>query len=171
MSTNVGPRISFFGVPVYGDYEEGEQREDQWPIEKLQPLLLQVLNDPGCGSFGWAQYTPYFNDGDPCVFGVHAFWTAPAADAVETADDEDEEGYYGIHESYGNRPSRWDPDQRKYVDMPYEGPDEARYDRLVALKDAIEGGRFLDVLLVAFGDHAEVTVRKDRIDVESYHHD
>ena len=23
-------------------------------------------------SFGWTQYTPYFNDGDTCEFGVHA---------------------------------------------------------------------------------------------------
>lgn len=25
---------------------------------------------PGLESFGWRQYTPYFNDGDTCVFGV-----------------------------------------------------------------------------------------------------
>lgn len=25
-------------------------------------------NNPGLKSFSWPQYTPYFNDGDPCVF-------------------------------------------------------------------------------------------------------
>ncbi len=25
----------------------------------------------GLESFGWAQYTPYFMDGDPCVFGIY----------------------------------------------------------------------------------------------------
>ncbi len=26
---------------------------------------------PSVKSFGWIQYTPYFNDGDECNFGVH----------------------------------------------------------------------------------------------------
>ncbi len=26
---------------------------------------------PELESFGWTQYTPYFNDGQPCVFSVH----------------------------------------------------------------------------------------------------
>jgi len=25
----------------------------------------------GLVSFGWKQYTPYFNDGDECIFGAH----------------------------------------------------------------------------------------------------
>ncbi len=27
--------------------------------------------NPDLESFSWHQYTPYFNDGDPCVFSVH----------------------------------------------------------------------------------------------------
>lgn len=27
--------------------------------------------NPGLVSFGWTQYTPYWNDGDVCVFGAH----------------------------------------------------------------------------------------------------
>lgn len=26
---------------------------------------------PVLKTFAWTQYTPYFNDGDPCVFGAH----------------------------------------------------------------------------------------------------
>lgn len=33
-----------------------------------------LLNDLGIDSFSWTQYTPYFNDGDICVFGVNADW-------------------------------------------------------------------------------------------------
>ena len=164
------PRISFLGVPVYGDFDEPGQRKEQKPLSELQPLLQAVLDDEGIGHIGWTQYTPYFNDGDPCVFSVHAFWANPPEDA--TKDDEDyRDTDYGLHSVFGYRDSRWDADTRKYVDLDYDGPDEARYDRLVALKDAIEGGHFENVLLAAFGDHAEVTVRKDRIDVDHYSHD
>src|SRR4051794_30400356 len=41
-------------------------------------------------SFGWTQYTPYFNDGDECVFGVHDL-KIMAADADEG--DREEYGY------------------------------------------------------------------------------
>src|SRR4051812_33293152 len=27
--------------------------------------------NPKLESFGWTQYTPFFNDGEPCVFSVH----------------------------------------------------------------------------------------------------
>jgi hypothetical protein len=27
---------------------------------------------PALESFGWTQYTPYFNDGDECVFGARS---------------------------------------------------------------------------------------------------
>lgn len=30
-------------------------------------------NNPSLKSFSWTQYTPHFNDGDPCTFSVHAY--------------------------------------------------------------------------------------------------
>jgi hypothetical protein len=35
-------------------------------------LLLPILSQSKrIDSIGWRQYTPFFNDGDECVFGVH----------------------------------------------------------------------------------------------------
>jgi DNA repair exonuclease SbcCD ATPase subunit len=36
--------------------------------EAIQSLLENV---PGLHAIEWTQYTPYFNDGDPCYFSVH----------------------------------------------------------------------------------------------------
>lgn len=36
------------------------------PIFEAHPTIEAV---------GWRQYTPYFNDGDACVFGLHGAWT------------------------------------------------------------------------------------------------
>ncbi|MGR6922619.1 hypothetical protein ACU635_50910 [[Actinomadura] parvosata] len=161
---------SFLGIPVVGDINEGGKRPKQRPIEDLAPLMQAVLDDPTIVEFGWTQYTPYFNDGDPCVFGVRGeIWVRTVTDQDVDDKYELEVSRYGGHPSLGERGRTWSGST--YVEKPYEGPDEARYDRCLALNDAIEGGEFLDVLLDAFGDHAEITVRKDGIQVEFYQHD
>lgn len=163
------PARTFLGLPVEGDITEGNKREKQRPLEDLQPILQALLDDDGVIEFGWRQYTPYFNDGDPCEFSAYGAWVRTAADA--DVDDQYELEVDYSHRSIGKRPSTWNAETKSYDHGVYEGPDEARYDRCKALNRAIVGGEFLDVLLDAFGDHAEVTVRRDGIQVEFYSHD
>lgn len=163
---------NFLGIPVQGDITRGETRAEQKPIEELQPILQAVLDDPTIVEFGWRQYTPYFNDGEPCTFNIHGTWARTDADRDA---DEDELEMWG-HRSLGKTTGgEWvdDPEtgRRKKVGARYEGPDQARYERVKALEAAVEGGEFYDVLLDAFGDHACVTVRRDGIEVEFYEHD
>ena len=163
---------NFLGIPVNGDITRGSDRVEQKPIEELQPILQAVLDDPTIVEFGWRQYTPYFNDGEPCTFSVHGTW-------VRTTDDEDadenELEMWG-HRSLGKVTTEWgdfDPTtkRRTVASETYEGPDRARYDRCKALEKAVEGGHFEHVLLDAFGDHAEIKVRRAGIEVEFYDHD
>lgn len=55
---------------------EGFNAKRKQLVEELQkefPMLLKPLFDkysPDIQSIGWSQYTPYFNDGDECVFSV-----------------------------------------------------------------------------------------------------
>lgn len=160
----------FMSMPVVGDITRGGTQVEQWPVEKLTPLFQAVLDDPGVGTFGWDQSTPYFNDGDPCVFGASALWAVPAGEP-----DEDEDDPCGFKEKHA-------PEYGYYADAPwghrnwrdgdkYEGPDEARYDRLTALSGAITGGHFDNVLLETFGDHAEITCKDGKFSVEFYDHD
>lgn len=166
---------NFLGIPVNGDITRGETRKDQRPIEELQPILQAVLDDPTIVEFGWRQYTPYFNDGEPCTFSAHGTWVRTTA--AEDADEYELE-LDGTHRSLGDEPYVQVPKDGvgatnglKWVKGPYEGPDKDRYDRCHALRRAIEGGEFENVLLDAFGDHAEVTVRRDGIQIEFYSHD
>lgn len=195
---------TFFGIPIDGDIAFAERKAAQRPIEDLQPLMQALLDDPGIEWFGWRQYTPYFNDGEPCVFNVHGALAVKLTDQERTIkcphcekernplhvfcphcgyrhgtfdklDEEDYEGdlwdgveYSGIlgkrkRLRYGKG------DGPEYG--PYEGPDEARYDKCLALEEALDSGVFDDVLLEHFGDHATIKVYKDRISVESYEHD
>lgn len=161
---------NFLGIPVVGDITAGSTRVEQKPIEELQPILQAVLDDPTVIEFGWHQYTPYFNDGDPCEFSVRGLWVRTDADA-DVENDGWELDVENSDHSIGQRPGKWDDVARKYTKLPYEGSDEARHDRVHALDSAIQGGAFENVLLDAFGDHALITVRRDGIDVEFYEHD
>jgi hypothetical protein len=167
---------NFLGIPVEGDITRGKTRTEQKPIEELQPILQAVLDDPTIVEFGWRQCTPYFNDGDPCTFSVYGLWVR--TDADQDIDDEYELELDGTHRSLGEEPHVKVPTDGvgatngwKWEKGPYQGPDKTRYDRCHALRHAIEGGAFENVLLDAFGDHARVTVRRDGIEVEFYEHD
>lgn len=158
---------SFLGIPVIGDINEGEKREHQRPIEDLAPLLQAVVDDEFIVEFGWTQYTPYFNDGDPCTFGVRGeVWFRTTQDG---AVDDTYELELDSHPTIGIR--RWNGDARSFEEIRLSPEKRAVYDRCLALDTAIEGGEFLDVLLDAFGDHAEITVKKDAIQVEFYSHE
>ena len=164
---------TFLGIPVDGDIVRAERKAQQRPLEELAPLMQAILDDDGIACFGWTQYTPYFNDGDPCVFSAHAVWAARPEDGDFDKDRLDVlySGHLGSYEGGEWVPDPENPNRRIRVGAVYEGPDQARYDRCTALDAAIDSGQFDDVLLDAFGDHAEITVRRDGITVEFYEHD
>lgn len=163
---------SFLGIPVDGDIVRGSHRKEQRPLEDLAPLMQAVLDDDGIACFGWTQYTPYFNDGEECIFSAGTVWVARHEDVPDI-------GSYALDVGFGGRlgeyeGGNWQLDEtgcRALVGAEYKGPDQARYDRCIRLNNAIESGAFDDVLLAAFGDHAEITIRRDGITVEFYEHD
>ena len=92
---------------------------------------------PELTSFSWTQYTPYFNDGDECLFSS---WY----------------NYQTINGRFG------------------ENDDDSIPKELEKAFDAVN--EFLsnfdeDILKEMFGDHAEVIVTKDKVEVEEYSHD
>lgn len=155
---------NFLGIPVEGDINKGESRVPQRPLSELEPLLRAVVDDDGIAAFGWTQYTPYFMDGDPCVFGINELW-------FKTLEDKEDEDNYHFdlsgHPTLGDRV--YDYVKSEYTG--YKGPDEARFMRCFNLSNAIGSGAWDDVLLEAFGDHAEVTVKRSGITVKFYSHD
>jgi len=178
-------RPSFLGVPIIGDKRSGSTRAEQWPRGQFEDMFAGMLAEPFFLEFGWTQYTPYFNDGDPCEFGCRGFWVRTVgqeAVGVSSTDDEDHQGDYtderlelsswgGGHSTLGKRVRRpgaldWNKSSYHYV-----GEREALYNQARAFSDAVEGGHFENVLLDLFGDHAEITVRKDGITIGKYSHD
>ena len=116
--------------------------------EAVSEALKSLFEDhPSLTAVSWTQYTPYFNDGEPCEFGVHSL----SFRTTETAEDaEDDEGNEG-----------WD-----YI--PYGEDNQTDLTR--ALKKFAKL-RDEDIMLECFGDHVQVTATRDGVEVEEYSHD
>ena len=129
--------------------------------EEIQKL---VLKDEEIEGIRWTQYTPYFNDGDACIFGV--------MDAYVKIKGRDEEaGDYG-----DGFLSPWDVDGRTYNSTlrQYEynnSPEQqALYDKIKSVTDFV--GKIPEsLMLAAFGDHRRITIDADGIHNEHYDHD
>lgn len=129
------------------------------------PLLVAIT---------WTQYTPYFNDGDECIFGVQEPEYTVLKSDIENNVDSDE--------WTGRKPSEWQYEPKNYVH--YKNEIEA-YNKLVAehgtevlkaLEDDME--RFFkfiqsydDLMKALFGDHAIIHIDANGVSVEEYEHD
>lgn len=146
--------------------------------ETMQPIF-----DLGITFVRWTQYTPYFNDGDPCEFGVNADFTLGWPGGIEDAlweigyrfNEFRPYSYYGRSEAETAR-----------LNEEYKREHEAARQELVdagITQEFIETVRqvckpvqdFLnaneEMLKMAFGDHAEITVTPEGIEVDDYEHD
>jgi len=149
------------GRPVRGEITEGSgPRADQWPDEKFVEYLDAVLDIPGVEGVRWRQYTPYFNDGEPCIFGLHGIGVKVTGGEGDSGDYDD--GYvdeWSMKDYSGG-----------YGDKATIKPLYAQvFEPLRALEEAFP--HFEDFLERSFGDHAIVTATKEGFDVEFYDHD
>jgi len=111
-------------------------------FKEASALLFQEI--PELESFGWTQYTPYFNDGDACYFGTHR-----EADEI-----------------YVNGENTYDREDRG-EDVEADDKHYALCKKVSAVLSAFDG----DVFESLFGDHAKIIVTKDNIEVSRYNHD
>lgn len=69
-------------------------------------------------SFGWTQYTPYFNDGEPCEFGVNDLFIHAKVD--KDSDNYEENNYYEPSESFRSYGTKDNKLARYLYDYEYE---------------------------------------------------
>jgi hypothetical protein len=99
----------------------------------------------------WTQYTPYFNDGEACVFSVHGA-------SVSTLTGVD----------WGANHSRYDDRDEPVFRDSYEIDDnEPLKEALRALERSFDH----DIFEAAFGDHARIVVTLEGFHVSEYSHD
>lgn len=125
----------------------------------------------------WVQYTPYFNDGEECIFRVNEL-------EFYFTDEDIEEGYqYGETNNPYEKPSHWFyanvnryPEYQEIIDRyeesikndPNHGVKAEILSKFKKIFESIDKNTFKDM----FGDHCIVVVKRDgSVEVEEYSHD
>lgn len=135
----------------------------QMVVDNGKSIFSELAQDvfdknPKLINFQWNQYTPYFNDGDECIFGVNRDYFNINTDSSES--------YFDL----------WYLESEKYrQDIKYNEYGFDTLDELIqAVKDIKElmnvfsDEDFKDI----FGDHAQVTISNNgEIEVDGYDHD
>lgn len=158
-------------------------------IKEVIATGLQEIFDryPFLGSVTWTQYTPWFNDGDACIFNSHIDY--PGVNSTKDV----EEGSYGYceepGEDFGSRSEKelykgYDSETRrsKYEPNPNYDPEwEQCYTEVHSFMSSLRGPRtgsgwdqeepFDSAMKAAFGDHIQVTVTRDGFEIDGYEHD
>lgn len=143
---------NFLGIPVEGEINKSRSRQvEQWGQEKFAELVRPLLDSDEVDAIRWAQYTPFFNDGDVCEFSTGELTMKLRGD------DESGELDDGFMWSYEvRRNASCSATTKNYF---------------AELGDALGVGRFESFLYDQFGDHAEVTVTREKVTIESYDHE
>ena len=124
-------------------------------------------NNPGVTAIIWTQYTPYFNDGEACVFSVgDAHFTN--ANAEQMADIARYGDYEGDDETVWSENSWGFEYNKKKNNKFYEGVNLEDVDQFASM---ICDSEMEEVMQEMFGDHVRVTATREGFDVEEYDHD
>lgn len=194
----------FLGMPIEGldDYGRStKSRVEQYSKEQFQLAIEKVIKHPEVTGIGWVQATPYFNDGEPCVFRIGE----PYFSFAGTHENEDSYFDYGwmeddfdktgrvwcgqycnssiLDEVVGKDDRDWGPwtgytgRDRTWTWAEGSGPDNAPdrqlFEDVHEFMTLLGSGHFEHAAEDLFGDHVTVIidVAANKIILDEYEHD
>ena len=152
--------------------------------ERLQNIMkenLSVVFDsffsahPQVNTIHWTQYTPYFNDGDECVFSVYDIYFDRYVYGQEIQNGDDETTEYEM-DRYGDdndgniETRRWNEKTRKYEELVHDG-DVTLSSDITSLRELLGSDEMEEILRQTFGGHSWVRVMKRGYDVSELEHE
>ncbi len=119
---------------------------------------------PKLDSFSWTQYTPYFNDGEECVFSAHT-----DEPHFQFGDDEERDYYYfseydHVEDGYENTAWGQRPKYKKVKKT--ITPEELEKKECYEAVQEFLGNYDETTYELMFGDHVEVVVSKDGVEID-----
>jgi hypothetical protein len=164
---------TFLGIPVSGEepYVDRKRAIDQRPMAELRPLIDAAFSFDNVEAFRWSQFTPYFNDGEPCVFHVRGC-DYKIVGQDDGGDYDDDDGWlecYGMERGEG----QYERQGEKTVFVETT-PSPPWAKALGKLQVAIDSSHYDTDLYKTFGDHAQITLSRGpngiQAEVEFYEH-
>lgn len=138
---------------------------------KLMKVGFDMLFEayPQLQSISWTQYSPYFNDGDECVFSAHTDdfsvnWIETASEDSEEDEDEDED-----YDDYGHESNyTWKHPEGKVLLPESERTLQGEAcDKIAELLENFDEDNLKDM----FGNHVKVVITRKGVTTDEYSHD
>lgn len=136
--------------------ESFDKQFKDFMTEKGNHIFTEIFKEifekyPDIDSFSWTQYTPYFNDGDECIFSINSVDTINGYD--EYNDEDEQQGVGKNYFEYVN--DKRDPENVRTIND---------IDHIIQAIPA-------ELLRNMFGDHCRVVVKRSGISTETYDHE
>jgi hypothetical protein len=175
--------------PIEGAKYEQEAAVTQKSAEEFIALVDTLLAVDGVEAIRWHQYTPYFNDGEPCEFSVgEATVNLDEKFGANEAEGDYEDGFLSDYNLHGEVVDDKDFPRKNFsYGTPEYGAAYAewmleRYENklnghdttpiLKALNEFNANASAIETVAKAnFGDHAVVTATREGFSVDFYEHD
>lgn len=117
----------------------------------------------------WEQFTPYFSDGDPCIFSVGevGFTNATGKDLndIRYGEYDGENKNVRVLSSYFTPNSQWsmkeDNEYAKLID----------FETCKIVGQLMQSSGMKDVMLATFGDHVKVVATREGFLIDEFDHD
>ncbi len=126
---------------------------------KMQEAISNVFveffkAEPQVQAISWCQYTPYFNDGEECIFSVNdVYFILDGFDAENVPDS----------------PYEFEDDEQ-YVTASYYGSDKEAYtENMKLLNNLIDANS--DIMKYAYGDHVMVVITPTETFTNEFEHE
>jgi hypothetical protein len=161
-----------------------EQRKLKLQFQKRAQELFKATTkeffekNPAVTIIRWNQYTPYFNDGDECVFSVYEphFTNCPVEDKDNINNwgeyEGDDESIFSISDpSWIMKSDSIYYKKDKEILLSLKESNQLDIDSLKAFGDMIQSSEMEDVMRAMFDDHVTVTVTREGFEVEELEHD
>jgi hypothetical protein len=177
-------------IPIEGEQPSHYSRRQYVPrdIEELYPYFKEEFYN-GIKAATWHQYTPYFNDGEPCEFSVYDLSVTNNEEVAEhwldgnfhedrlvevTKEAYDEEKAYVATQRWSYFP--YEEIDGKYYKRYEEGaydyiPGAGHPDGITNADIPIHLLEFEDALRTKFGDHTQIVVTPTRVVQFDYEHE
>ena len=148
-------------------FKEEIQTKLKTEFKKIISTLFE--QNPKLNAIVWTQYTPYFRDGDPCVFSVEEVsFTNATGDGLNDINWGEYDGKnkdVACLTSYFNPKNKWETDANRVFAT------EIDFESCKKLTNLMESNEMSDVMLATFGDHVKVVATREGFDIQEYDHD
>ena len=136
---------------LLNEYNKTKSIFSEKAISIIKNSIKNIFEKTQVKAIYWTQYTPYFNDGEECIFGIHSILVS--TNALSTFEDEEEtSGIYDVNYL----------DKKVFIDYEIE--------LISNLVKILQDEDIVEVLKFSFGDHVSITATEEGISIQDYDH-